>query len=116
MYVKTFWIKGFEDEQLCLSNFTAKLDDLCIRKLNSSIVRYFFFSSRRRHTRFDCDWSSDVCSSDLGGGRCVWEYGSMGVWECGSWGRRSRQEWNSLLGSLAATCPSIRIRTDLRGH
>src|SRR2546427_10215477 len=25
----------------------------------------FFFSSRRRHTRFDCDWSSDVCSSDL---------------------------------------------------
>src|SRR2546427_4074581 len=28
---------------------------------------FFFFSSRRRHTRFDCDWSSDVCSSDLGG-------------------------------------------------
>src|SRR5688572_27500483 len=25
----------------------------------------FFFSIRRRHTRFDCDWSSDVCSSDL---------------------------------------------------
>src|SRR2546430_977448 len=25
---------------------------------------YVFFSSRRRHTRFDCDWSSDVCSSD----------------------------------------------------
>src|SRR6266478_6953431 len=30
--------------------------DLCV---------FFFFSSRRRHTRFDCDWSSDVCSSDL---------------------------------------------------
>src|SRR5256886_11988355 len=28
-------------------------------------VSCFFFSSRRRHTRFDCDWSSDVCSSDL---------------------------------------------------
>src|SRR5256886_9385988 len=28
-------------------------------------TRSFFFSSRRRHTRFDCDWSSDVCSSDL---------------------------------------------------
>src|SRR5260370_24318707 len=27
--------------------------------------RSFFFSSRRRHTRFKCDWSSDVCSSDL---------------------------------------------------
>src|SRR2546427_10939270 len=26
---------------------------------------FFFFSSRRRNTRFDCDWSSDVCSSDL---------------------------------------------------
>src|SRR5688572_32338093 len=29
------------------------------------IYYFFFFSSRRRHTRFDCDWSSDVCSSDL---------------------------------------------------
>src|SRR5256886_6426877 len=29
------------------------------------VVFFFFFSSRRRHTRFDCDWSSDVCSSDL---------------------------------------------------
>src|SRR5690606_39670082 len=27
----------------------------------------FFFSSRRRHTRFSRDWSSDVCSSDLHG-------------------------------------------------
>src|SRR2546427_8230814 len=26
-------------------------------------MSFFFFSSRRRHTRFDCDWSSDVCSS-----------------------------------------------------
>src|SRR2546430_7511449 len=28
------------------------------------LINKFFFSSRRRHTRFDCDWSSDVCSSD----------------------------------------------------
>src|SRR5690242_21384825 len=28
----------------------------------------FFFSSRRRHTSLTCDWSSDVCSSDLGPG------------------------------------------------
>ena len=27
---------------------------------------FFFFSSRRRHTRLQGDWSSDVCSSDLG--------------------------------------------------
>src|SRR2546430_17101311 len=32
-------------------------------------MNFFFFSSRRRHTRFDCDWSSDVCSSDLVRGR-----------------------------------------------
>src|SRR6266446_9492317 len=30
---------------------------------------FFFFSSRRRHTRLQGDWSSDVCSSDLG---CLW--------------------------------------------
>src|SRR6267142_5876070 len=28
-------------------------------------IVFFFFSSRRRHTRLTCDWSSDVCSSDL---------------------------------------------------
>src|SRR2546430_6854871 len=32
--------------------------------LKFAILKSFFFSSRRRHTRFDCDWSSDVCSSD----------------------------------------------------
>src|SRR2546430_15439365 len=32
---------------------------------NADLVAGFFFSSRGRHTRFDCDWSSDVCSSDL---------------------------------------------------
>src|SRR5690606_41210318 len=31
-----------------------------------SFIFFFFFSSRRRHTRFSRDWSSDVCSSDLG--------------------------------------------------
>src|SRR2546430_10949634 len=35
---------------------------MCVR------IVLFFFSSRRRHTRFDCDWSSDVCSSDLRAG------------------------------------------------
>src|SRR3989440_8822463 len=33
---------------------------------SSSCFLFFFFSSRRRHTRSDRDWSSDVCSSDLG--------------------------------------------------
>src|SRR2546422_1120810 len=32
----------------------------------NSFCTFFFFSSRRRHTRCSRDWSSDVCSSDLG--------------------------------------------------
>src|SRR5699024_11347394 len=31
-----------------------------------ALMGWFFFSSRRRHTRSKRDWSSDVCSSDLG--------------------------------------------------
>src|SRR2546430_8361649 len=42
---------------------------LGVRMVSQRLVllssHFFFFSSRRRHTRFDCDWSSDVCSSDL---------------------------------------------------
>src|SRR6266481_7987974 len=33
--------------------------------MKKNIVFDFFFSSRRRHTRWNCDWSPDVCSSDL---------------------------------------------------
>src|SRR3989475_6471672 len=40
------------------TNYFLSSYDLCF-------LFFFFFSSRRRHTRFDCDWSSDVCSSDL---------------------------------------------------
>src|SRR2546430_3385224 len=55
----------------------------------------FFFSSRRRHTRFDCDWSSDVCSSDLGdampfaqlgyrfGGSRIGDVDGSGTWQAG---------------------------------
>src|SRR5438067_3121433 len=35
--------------------------------MNSIGCNFFFFSSRRRHTRSKRDWSSDVCSSDLAG-------------------------------------------------
>src|SRR5256885_4687980 len=34
--------------------------------LSRHVFYFFFFSSRRRHTRLQGDWSSDVCSSDLG--------------------------------------------------
>src|SRR5262249_57271832 len=36
------------------------------RGCSSRVSVCFFFSSRRRHTRLVSDWSSDVCSSDLG--------------------------------------------------
>src|SRR5262249_60838099 len=39
--------------------------EVWILPLETSDIRYFFFSSRRRHTRLVSDWSSDVCSSDL---------------------------------------------------
>src|SRR5690348_17687817 len=49
--------------------------NLCIFFLREFLVDvFFFFSSRRRHTRWTGDWSSDVCSSDLL--RC-------GGWQCG---------------------------------
>src|SRR2546421_2290504 len=38
---------------------------LLINCLRTCLSIFFFFSSRRRHTRSDRDWSSDVCSSDL---------------------------------------------------
>src|SRR5215211_1556924 len=37
----------------------------CVLQLRYIHLFFFFFSSRRRHTRSLCDWSSDVCSSDL---------------------------------------------------
>src|SRR5690625_8017443 len=39
----------------------------------------FFFSSRRRHTRWPRDWSSDVCSSDLSCSRVCLIYGGVAL-------------------------------------
>src|SRR5438477_25907 len=44
----------------------ALTEDLIDVGRESPATIRFFFSSRRRHTRLTCDWSSDVCSSDLG--------------------------------------------------
>src|SRR5947207_9210609 len=44
---------------------TCILSSLVLCILCCCFVVFFFFSSRRRHTRSLCDWSSDVCSSDL---------------------------------------------------
>src|SRR6266536_3877068 len=44
------------------------------------VIRFFFFSSRRRHTISTRDWSSDVCSSDLECPR--FEFGQPGGEDC----------------------------------
>src|SRR6266403_4602156 len=42
---------------------------IVLEKKREKLLLFFFFSSRRRHTRSLRDWSSDVCSSDLGEGQ-----------------------------------------------
>src|SRR5260370_22664290 len=49
---------------LCASFFQAE-DGIRYSSVTGVQTCAFSFSSRRRHTRFKCDWSSDVCSSDL---------------------------------------------------
>src|SRR3989454_8022549 len=52
-------------------------------------MNFFFFSSRRRHTRLQGDWSSDVCSSDLFYGEFDFVDGNFGGQNDGadeSWG------------------------------
>src|SRR2546430_13257328 len=57
---------GYSDLHKTLGPRTWNTDPACAVLSARCSVLLFFFSSRRRHTRFDCDWSSDVCSSDLG--------------------------------------------------
>src|SRR4030042_297544 len=45
---------------------------LTVSRVRLHVVFFFFFSSRRRHTRCSRDWSSDVCSSDLGSSFASW--------------------------------------------
>src|SRR5207237_5189922 len=54
---------------------------LIIATNSGTMFDRFFFSSRGRHTSFKCDWSSDVCSSDLdvGEGRAHASLGRPGV-------------------------------------
>src|SRR6266853_5307025 len=79
---------------------------------------FFFFSSRRRHTRFDCDWSSDVCSSDLAiGAWCgiplvllvigVGEPPRNYIAEIGIVIALASCGWTWLAGRVAARSPSI---------
>src|SRR5256885_10082893 len=62
-------------------------------KRQSYVITVFFFSSRRRHTRLQGDWSSDVCSSDLHQAPRPHEDGRAG---------------NDVASSTAPTCRSYR--------
>src|SRR5205085_8265119 len=56
---------GLHSRRLAIARLQdAALADKLMTVLAERYAARFFFSSRRRHTRFDCDWSSDVCSSD----------------------------------------------------
>src|SRR2546430_734850 len=67
------------------------------------VLSYVFFSSRRRHTRFDCDWSSDVCSSD-----CSWRP----ICVAPSNGENFAISINRLLHSLPEKLPALRLCCD----
>src|SRR5690606_40711217 len=61
----------------------------------------FFFSSRRRHTRFSRDWSSDVCSSDL---------------EAPAYATRRPQSSPALSVSSVPPVPTVRDRITFPSH
>src|SRR2546421_8291724 len=69
-----------------------------------SLLFSFFFSSRRRHTRSDRDWSSDVCSSDLIG-RLIEATDEEAILRNDLFDRRPVRHWGSgrvtLLGDAA---------------
>src|SRR5690606_39514569 len=63
-----------------------------------------FFSSRRRHTRFSRDWSSDVCSSDL----TIIEAAAHHAHESGGW-IAQYANWAVLLGAFVTSFYSFRL-------
>src|SRR5450830_1563369 len=73
----------------CLSSFAYSLFFFCLLD-SAKASSFFFFSSRRRHTRSKRDWSSDVCSSDLGTPR---QCAHPARTQRGTHGPRSRRGW-----------------------
>src|SRR2546427_2815041 len=85
------WGSGWAEGWLGMFGLGQRACRLCL---------FFFFSSRRRHTRFDCDWSSDVCSSDL-----LWETATLiDIMLLGHW-----IEMRSVLGASRALEQLVRL-------
>src|SRR5256885_5708788 len=78
----------------------------------------FFFSSRRRHTRLQGDWSSDVCSSDLGRFSAARKLARLSEWltrsSLDSWQARRRSATVSSYrpSALKARARTLRIRSE----
>src|SRR5215510_623737 len=75
-------ILGSEDDRSVIDDY---LEEFELRTIvffqDPEVTHFFFFSSRRRHTSWPRDWSSDVCSSDLSTGRRApypWFSGALG--------------------------------------
>src|SRR3712207_1010469 len=78
---------------------------LCFDTTKTVLLFIFFFSSRRRHTRYWRDWSSDVCSSDLGFGQAP-----PAAWAVAHDGVLAHEPLHTLVVVAAATT------TQLLGH
>src|SRR5690606_39441025 len=72
----------------------------------------FFFSSRRRHTSFSRDWSSDVCSSDLATAGGGWRVMGVGWWSRRDW-TAGGGRWGLLTGGAAGYWRAPAIATPL---
>src|SRR5690242_20807329 len=81
-------------------------------------ILFFFFSSRRRHTRLTCDWSSDVCSSDLRSVIGSWAETGMGGPHEGLYSRAtaSSAKREKVLPRCRTSCPihNVMLSEDVR--
>src|SRR6266568_1594932 len=67
----------------------------------------FFFSSRRRHTRWNCDWSSDVCSSDLALAVAAAAYPALFRQRCLTWGATAGEVGREMPGDDLLPAPDL---------
>src|SRR5256885_8732113 len=92
----------YEDDSTANSTEGLLVDSIC-----ADCFVFFFFSSRRRHTRLQGDWSSDVCSSDLPYTRAATALDAS----IPSWAESGG--WDSLLARLRDPATRARLRDEM---